>query len=96
MLSVSCTIIKGDLPVNLTWSFNDVPLLDYGRGDVSIINNNKRVSFLSIDSVSARHAGKYKCTAANAAGAHSHTALLVVNGSSKLFKSFDSSICGTF
>lgn len=80
MLSVSCTIIKGDLPVNLTWTFNDQPLNDYDRNDVTIVNNNKRVSFLSIDSVSASNAGKYTCNAENVAGIHSSSAVLVVNG----------------
>ena len=91
MLSLSCTITKGDLPVILTWTFDDQPLLDYGHSDVTIVNN-KRVSFLSIDSVAARHAGKYKCTATNGAGAHSHTAVLVVNGSSQLINFFSSQI----
>lgn len=79
MLSISCTIVKGDFPVNLTWEFNDKSL-NYHQPDVNIVNN-KRVSFLSIDSVAARHAGRYKCTAANAAGSDSHTAVLAVNGS---------------
>ncbi|KAK0078989.1 hypothetical protein PV325_001870 [Microctonus aethiopoides] len=79
MLSASCTIIKGDLPVNLTWTFNDQPINHHDRNDITIVNNNKRVSFLSIDSVSARHAGRYKCIATNAAGIDSHTAVLAVN-----------------
>lgn len=82
MLSVSCTIVKGDFPVNLTWTFDDRPI-DFRQPDVNIVNN-KRVSFLSIDSVAARHAGRYKCTAANAAGFDSHTAVLSVNGSAYL------------
>ncbi|KMQ94334.1 down syndrome cell adhesion molecule-like protein 1 protein [Lasius niger] len=78
MLSVSCTIVKGDFPVKLTWTFDDMPI-DSSRPDVNIVIN-KRVNFLSIDSVAARHAGRYKCTATNAAGSDSHTAVLSVNG----------------
>lgn len=78
MLSVTCTIVKGDFPVKLTWTFDDIPI-DSSRPDVNIVNN-KRVSFLSIDSVAARHAGRYKCTATNAAGSDSHIAVLSVNG----------------
>lgn len=78
MLSVSCTIVKGDFPVNLTWTFDDTPI-DSSRPDVNIITN-KRVSFLSIDRVAAGHAGRYKCIASNAAGSDSHTAVLSVNG----------------
>ena len=70
--------MKGDFPVNLTWTFDDTPV-DSSRQDVNIITN-KRVSFLSIDSVAARHAGRYKCIASNAAGSDSHTAVLSVNG----------------
>ncbi|XP_033297127.1 Down syndrome cell adhesion molecule-like protein Dscam2 isoform X36 [Bombus bifarius] len=77
MLSISCTIVKGDFPVNLTWTFDDSPI-DSSRPDINIIFN-KRVSFLSIDSVAARHAGRYKCIASNAAGSDSHTAVLSVN-----------------
>ncbi|XP_076672509.1 Down syndrome cell adhesion molecule 1 isoform X14 [Andrena cerasifolii] len=77
MLSVTCAIIKGDLPVKLTWTFDDTPI-DSSTPDVNIVID-KRVSFLSIDSVAARHAGRYKCIATNAAGSHSHTALLSVN-----------------
>ena len=78
MLSISCTIIKGDLPVNLTWLFNDEPI-GPGRSDISIVAS-QRVSFLSIDSVAAEHAGKYSCVARNAAGSDSHSANLSVNG----------------
>lgn len=78
MLSLSCTIVKGDFPVNLTWTFDDSPI-DSSKPDINIIIN-KRVSFLSIDRVEARHAGRYKCIASNAAGSDSHTVVLSVNG----------------
>lgn len=83
MLSVSCTIVKGDFPVKLMWTFDDIPI-DSSRPDVNIVTN-KRVSFLSIDSVAARHAGRYKCTATNAAGSDSHTAVLSVNGTALVY-----------
>ena len=78
MLSVTCTIVKGDFPVKLTWSFNGQPI-DPSQSDINIVND-KRVSFLSIDNVAARHAGNYTCTATNAAGSDSHVAVLKVNG----------------
>lgn len=80
MLSVTCSIIKGDLPVNLTWMINDKPI-DPTRTDINV-QMNKRVSFLSIDSVTARHAGRYECMARNTAGVDRHTAHLSVNGTS--------------
>lgn len=83
MLSISCTIIKGDLPVYFSWNFNGEPI-ELDRSDVNIVVS-QRVSFLSIDSVAARHAGKYECIARNAAGFDSHTATLSVNGRSHLY-----------
>ncbi|KAF7411846.1 hypothetical protein HZH66_000742 [Vespula vulgaris] len=77
MLSVGCTIVKGDFPVTLTWTFNDVPI-NSSQHDIHIVTS-KRVSFLNIDNVAARHAGTYKCIATNAAGSDSHTAVLSVN-----------------
>ena len=78
MLSISCTIIKGDLPVEFVWTFNE-KVIPLDSSDVSIVVS-KRVSFLSIDSVAAKHAGKYKCIATNRAGSDSHIAVLAVNG----------------
>nr|XP_050869947.1 cell adhesion molecule Dscam2-like isoform X21 [Vespula vulgaris] len=77
MLSVGCTIVKGDFPVTLTWTFNDVPI-NSSQHDIHIVTS-KRVSFLNIDNVAARHSGTYKCIATNAAGSDSHTAVLSVN-----------------
>ncbi|KAL2740305.1 Down syndrome cell adhesion molecule-like protein Dscam2 [Vespula squamosa] len=77
MLSVGCTIVKGDFPVTLTWTFNEIPI-NSSQHDIHIVTS-KRVSFLNIDNVAARHAGTYKCIATNAAGSDSHTAILSVN-----------------
>ncbi|KAK2577361.1 hypothetical protein KPH14_003477 [Odynerus spinipes] len=77
MLSVGCTIVKGDFPVKLTWTFNDVPI-NSSQHDIHIVTS-KRVSFLNIDNVTARHTGTYKCIATNAAGSDSHSAVLSVN-----------------
>ncbi|XP_068990773.1 Down syndrome cell adhesion molecule 1 isoform X1 [Neodiprion pinetum] len=76
-VSAVCTIVKGDSPVDIYWAINGEPIGENYR-DVSI-TTNKRNSLLSIDSVSARHAGEYTCTASNRAGATSHTSVLAVN-----------------
>ncbi|XP_024939104.1 Down syndrome cell adhesion molecule-like protein Dscam2 isoform X41 [Cephus cinctus] len=76
-MSATCTILKGDFPMDISWAFNGEPLAA-GRTDVTV-TNHKRLSVLAIDSVAARHAGEYTCTASNRAGATSHTALLAVN-----------------
>lgn len=77
-VSVTCSISKGDLPLEIGWAFNDEPLTQL-RTDITI-SSGKRHSMLAIDSVAARHTGEYTCTASNRAGATSHTAVLAVNG----------------
>jgi len=44
------------------------------------MKGGKRNSVLSIDSVQARHAGKYSCRAKNHAAAVNYTTSLIVNG----------------
>nr|XP_050870069.1 cell adhesion molecule Dscam2-like isoform X35 [Vespula vulgaris] len=79
LVSVTCSITKGDQPLDISWAFNGTPI-DISRGsDVVIGSTNKKNSVLTIESVAARHAGEYTCSASNRAGAASHTALLTVN-----------------
>ncbi|XP_053980917.1 cell adhesion molecule Dscam2 isoform X1 [Hylaeus volcanicus] len=87
MATVQCAVIKGDLPLRIVWSLNGRPI-DVGRvsgdhsydtPDIVVTRGSKRISTLTIDSVAARHAGEYKCTATNAAGSAAHTSVLSVN-----------------
>ncbi|XP_048260936.1 Down syndrome cell adhesion molecule-like protein Dscam2 isoform X5 [Bombus terrestris] len=87
MATVQCAVIKGDLPVKIVWSLNGRSI-DVGRvsgdhsydiPDIVVTRSSKRISTLSIDSVAARHAGDYSCTAINAAGSATHTSVLSVN-----------------
>lgn len=80
-ISATCSILKGDFPMDITWAFNGSPI-DSERSDQYTITKSKRLSVLAIDAVAARHAGEYTCTASNKAGASSHTAILAVNGNS--------------
>lgn len=82
LVSLTCSV-KGDLPIDITWALNGVPIDGRQGADVNVASTNKRNSVLSIDSVAARHAGDYTCSAANLAGATSHTATLAVNGTSQ-------------
>ncbi|XP_035731484.1 Down syndrome cell adhesion molecule-like protein Dscam2 isoform X11 [Vespa mandarinia] len=87
MATVQCAVIKGDLPVDIIWSLNGqlIDVMDaqtnqnYDRQDIIVSRSNKRASTLTIDSVAARHAGEYSCTASNAAGSATHTSVLSVN-----------------
>lgn len=75
---VSCAVTKGDLPLEISWLLNGRPADT--TISINMDSSRKRVSQLSIDSVSAEHAGEYTCLAKNKAGITSFSALLNVNG----------------
>lgn len=79
MATVQCAVVKGDLPVGIVWSLNG-RIIGNDYPDIVVSRSSKRVSTLTIDSVAARHAGEYSCTASNAAGSVVHLAVLSVNG----------------
>ncbi|XP_076655522.1 Down syndrome cell adhesion molecule 1 isoform X17 [Halictus rubicundus] len=87
MATVQCAVIKGDLPLKIVWSLNGRPIEagrasgdhGYNSPDIVVSRGSKRISTLTIDSVAARHAGEYKCTATNAAGSTWHASVLSVN-----------------
>lgn len=77
-MSIMCLISNGDLPIDIEWLFNDYGISSYSG--INVMRGGKRNSMLSIDSVQARHAGKYSCRAKNHAAAVNFTAELIVNG----------------
>jgi len=95
MATVQCAVIKGDLPIDIIWSFNG-RVIDIANGafdehnynpDIVISRSSKRASQLTIESVAARHAGEYSCTASNTAGTATHSSVLSVNGMLDQFES---------
>lgn len=78
MVSASCTVNKGDLPIDVTWTKHGGRV--YTNDGVVVTKTSVRMSVLSIESVRARHAGNYSCVATNNAGVTSHWAVLAVNG----------------
>lgn len=78
-MSTICTISRGDYPLEFLWYLDGEKILTKDREDISI-SNTKRRSVLEIESVSAHHAGEYTCAVSNAAGATSHSSILIVNG----------------
>lgn len=79
-VSAICSVLKGDQPIEIRWSLNSQPIDRHSFSDISITKSGKMISLLSIDSVSAQHAGEYTCEASNQAGGTSRSATLVVNG----------------
>lgn len=78
MVSASCTVNKGDLPINIYWTRNNRKI--FTNDGITINRSNQRISLLSIESVSDRHSGNYSCVAENAAGSVNYTTSLRVNG----------------
>lgn len=79
MASLTCTVNKGDLPLSITWTLNEKSV--YRIPGITVLQTNKRISQLSIESIQADHTGAYSCIASNSAGTNHHTAYLNVNGS---------------
>ncbi|XP_066145701.1 cell adhesion molecule Dscam1 isoform X46 [Euwallacea fornicatus] len=77
LVTATCTVSKGDFPIEIYWYLNGQPITDqYG---VIIAQTNRRVSQLTIESSSAIHTGEYTCLAKNEAGSIKHSAYLNVN-----------------
>lgn len=76
--SIQCVIAKGDLPLEIEFTFQAEALTS--SEDVLISESGKRGKQLMIDSVNGRHAGEYTCVASNLAGSTTRSAVLAVNG----------------
>lgn len=83
-VSAMCSILKGDLPIEIRWSLNGELITRLTHPDITITNTGKKTSVLTIESVTARHAGEYSCVASNLVGSVSRSAILSVNGTKKI------------
>ena len=84
-IMVSCSIIVGDLPLNIWWRFTESDeTMSYNltsNDGVVVTKPSQKFSILAIDAVKARHRGNYTCFASNKGGATQHSAYLAINGS---------------
>ncbi|XP_023314212.1 hemicentin-2-like [Trichogramma pretiosum] len=78
-ISATCSVLKGDNPIEIQWSLNGRIINEADHPDIVITKSGRKISLLVIDSVKAHHAGEYICTASNLAGSSSHSAVLSVN-----------------
>ncbi|XP_059046500.1 cell adhesion molecule DSCAM isoform X18 [Achroia grisella] len=74
--ALQCIITHGDQPLRIEWMVNNKSA-NFIPG-IRVSNIDRRSSFITIESVDAKHAGVYNCTASNAAGISSLTTELVV------------------
>lgn len=72
-------VAKGDVPLDIFWSLNGVPIVSGTQG-FTISRMNARTSALNIEALDASHRGNYRCMARNGAGEADHYAELLVNG----------------
>ena len=79
-VSFTCNVLKGDDPIEMKWVLNDELISRESHPDISISRNGNKMSFLIISSVTAHHAGEYRCVASNLAGSSNRSAILAVNG----------------
>lgn len=80
---MQCIISSGDMPVSFAWLLNGKRLSEFK--DISITSMGKKISALTVDSISREHAGNYTCVTKNNAGTSSFTAALNVKGIAIVF-----------
>ena len=72
-------MVEGDLPLDITWMFEG-QVIEADRSDILISTIGRRIKQLTIEAVTARHAGEYTCVASNEPESIARSAKLVVNG----------------
>lgn len=78
VVSLTCTITKGDSPISIHWLFNDTEI--ESNDEIQISKLGRKLSTLYIESARAQYMGEYTCVAKNAAGATNFSTSLHVNG----------------
>lgn len=79
-VQVACNVYRGDLPLNITWLKDQVPVATTQAAQVDVIRFNLYSSIVTMSMVSRADAGNYTCMASNPARTVSHTAQLSVSG----------------
>lgn len=78
-IGIQCMANKGDLPIDIHWTFNGFPIIS-GENSYTITRVNSRISTLSIEYLDGIHRGTYKCIANNRAGKVDYVSVLFING----------------
>ncbi len=81
-LALQCAVIKGGLPLALTWRKEEASTLAVVSGLSIKLINDFTVS-LTVESLTDQHAGRYTCLARNDAGRAHFTVTVVVQGKNR-------------
>lgn len=82
---MSCVSNRGNLPLEITWTFIGDDKTErklYTNDGIVVSRTGNRGSLLTIESVKRRHSGTYNCIAKNTAGIANFTAVLAIKGDS--------------
>ena len=79
-VQLNCYVSRGDRPLTIWWTRNDVRLNDESSAGVGVINVGAKTSLLTLTNVNHHSDGQYRCWAENPAGLTSHSANLTVYG----------------
>lgn len=88
--SITCSVIKGDTPLNVKWLKNGV-LIDPSQRIV-VTQVDQYNSILVIEHLSASHSGNYSCVVSNPAAEVESTQALLVNGKQFCEKSMKTAV----
>lgn len=77
--AINCMVVKGDLPIQIKWTLNGQPVVT-GKNELQVARLSSKLSSLTIDSISGRHRGTFKCIASNEAGTTDYSSDLKING----------------
>lgn len=75
---MTCSVVKGDLPLTITWR-KDGRSIDPSQR-MSVTQVDQYNSILVIENLSAEHTGNYSCVVRNLAAEVDSTQALLVNG----------------
>lgn len=81
VVAIQCMVLKGDLPIEITWRHNGEPIVNSPA--INVLSMSTRISTLNIESVHANHRGIFECVAMNVAGRAESAAELMVNGTDR-------------
>ena len=79
-ITLTCTIAKGDSPINILWQKDQENIQSSEKGDIKVIAFDEFNSMLTIEDLDVRHIGNYSCLASNSAGTAIHYQTVHVNG----------------